>query len=94
MKCLEVGDKNLKIIQKVGVSWRDVAYALEFDDDLVKNIEHNTLNKDCVAACYETFRRWLRGEACQPLTWGRLIEALKDAERDTLARELEHMLTS
>ena len=66
LSCLNVGDKQLKKIQRVGVSWRKVAYALKFEGDLVNNIAHDTLNKGCEDSCHETFRRWLGGEACQP----------------------------
>ena len=46
----------------------------------------------CVKSCQEMLHRWLEGEACQPVTWGRLIEAIRDAELDTLARKIEELL--
>ena len=70
-----------------------MAYALEFRDELVDVIQHDTLQFGCEESCHETFRRWLSGEACQPITWERLIQALEDAEHSKLAAQLRQYFT-
>ena len=43
-------------------------------------------------SCQDMLRRWLDGEACQPVTWKRLVEAIRDIPRDRLATEIEELL--
>ena len=74
------------------MKWEDLALFLEFDYDVIKIIRDNNKRDTCVEACEEMLHRWLEGEACQPVTWGRLIEAIRDAELDTLARRIEELL--
>ena len=79
------------VIQKVASRWEDLALFLDFDYSLIKIIREDK-KQDCVKACQEMLHRWLEGEACRPITWGRLIEAMSDAEMDTFARNLEQLL--
>lgn len=87
---LNIGPESLRLIQKLSARWRNLAYALEFHDDVVDIIKHDTQQLGCEESCHQTFCRWLGGEGCQPITWGRLIEALRDAEHAELAAQLQH----
>lgn len=87
LQCLKVGKERLKIIQTVSSSWKNLAICLNFSDDVVQIIEHDHASR-CEQACLEVFRRWLNGEGCQDITWETLIEALVDADRDTLAKQV------
>ena len=73
--------------------WENLGLALEFDFDVIKSIEIDALCKT-EKCCRELLNRWLNGEACQPVTWKRLIEAISDAERGELASELEQLFSS
>ena len=92
LSCLKIDGERLKIIQKVGTNWKKVAFALKFEPGIVDTIECDAHYKT-EDACRKMFDRWLCEEACQPVTWERLKEALKDAERSMLARKLEAFLT-
>ena len=56
--------------------------------------ECDTANIGCQESCHEIFRRWLDGQGCQPITWEKLIEALKDAEKSCLAEQLQDFLAN
>lgn len=88
---LKVGDQRLKIIQEMAASWHKLATFLEFEDAIVQTIQRDKLGS-CEECCRETLRRWLREEACRPVTWERLIVALDDAEKGELAEQLQNHL--
>ena len=70
--------------------WKQFGYHFNFDDagDALDLIERNhPLN--AVACCTEMMREWLRGRGRQPATWATLIEMLKDAEYNVLAKDLK-----
>ena len=64
-----------------------VALALRFDYSVIRSIERDSLHVT-EDACEEMFERWLNGEACEPVTWERLVQALDEAEHATLARKV------
>ena len=70
-----------------------MALALEFDHHALGRIKYNTRNDDCVESCREVFSLWLDGEACQAVSWKRLIMALNVIEFGVLASELEQALS-
>ena len=84
--------EHFKVILKVAADWKKVAGLLGLPTEVVDIIQHDTANFGCERSCRETFRRWLGEKGCQPITWERLIEVLKDAERSELAKELENHL--
>lgn len=90
--CLTVGGKKLRLIESMGSDWKKMAYYLKFEDCVVENIQRDTVQFGCDESCRECFRRWLNGEACRPVTWERLIEALRDAKKDTLATRVTQFL--
>ncbi len=67
---------------------------LEFDHNVVRTIKQNNSGKDekIESSCQDMLGRWLDGKACQPVTWGRLVEAIRDIPRDMLATEIEDIL--
>ena len=89
---LKVGERKLALIGKVSPCWEEMAYHLGLSDHVVRIIKCDIVG--CEKSCRETFRRWLDGQGCQPVTWERLIEALKDAERNSLAERLQESLES
>ena len=92
---LKVGDQpHQKIIEKVGVQWEDLAYRLEFDRSVVATIKENFSGRDrrTERCCQDMLHRWLDGEACQPVTWGRLVQALRDINMGRLAGKIDSLL--
>ena len=92
MKVLAVGGEKVRVVQEVAVHWKDLAMALRFDYSLIKIIREDNKHDSCVEACEDMFHRWLEGEACQPVTWERLIEALKDIDQSTLGGTVHRLL--
>ena len=93
LEYLKVGNNQFKIINEICYKWKAMAYALEFHHNLVGRIEYDTQMKGCVESCREVFSLWLDGEACQPISWKRLITALNVIEFGTLASELHQSLS-
>ena len=87
---LRAGDKCLRIIAELGVDWEELALLLEFDHNVVETIKED--NRGVEKSCRDMLRRWLDGGACQPVTWERLVEAVRDIPRDRLATEIEELL--
>ena len=69
-----------------------MALALEFDHNEMR-IRFNTRKESCEEACRVIFSRWLNGKISQPVSWKRLIIALKDIEFGTLASNLDESLS-
>ena len=91
---LKVGDSRKRIIEEVGVDWEKLAYRLEFGHAVVRTIKENNSGKEerVESSCRDMLCRWLDGGACQPVTWERLVEAIRDIPRDTLATQVEELL--
>ena len=70
-----------------------MAFALKFHHNLVGRIEYDTKAKGCVESCREVFSLWLNKEACQPISWKRLITALYVIEFGNLACKLHQSLS-
>lgn len=81
----------MKIIQKLGVDWTKVASSLQFEYSVVSTIEFDYSHRT-EQACEQMFHRWLNGEACETITWERLIEAFYDSEHAVLADKVKKML--
>ena len=89
---MRAGDRKVKVVQNVAADWKKLGLALEFDHKVLRKIERDArfIAED---SCLELLSKWLDGEACQPVTWSRLIEAIKDAEHTKLATQLEQFFT-
>ena len=89
---LKVGSKHKRIIAELGVDWKMLALILQFDHNVIEAIKDDNrgINEKC---CQDMLRRWLDGEACQPVTWERLVEAIRDIPREKLATEIDQLLS-
>ena len=89
---MKAGGNQVKVLQTVAADWKKLGLALEFDRNVLKAIERNAhfIVED---SCLELLCRWLDGKACRPVTWSRLIEAIKDAQHSKLATQLEDFIT-
>ena len=77
----------------MGVDWKNLGLALMFDYDVIKAIERDS-HFQTEDSCRELLHRWLKGEACRPVTWKRLVEALTESHNAQLALDLKRLLTS
>ena len=94
LSLLKVNDKQKRIIPEIGVDWEKLALRLEFDHPVIETIKDNNSgrNERNEWSCQDMLRRWLDGGACRPVTWERLVEAIRDIPRDRLATEVEELL--
>ena len=75
------------------MDWTRLAcIGLEFDDSVIQTIEYDYPHMT-ERPCEEMFRRWLRGEGCQPVTWERLLEGINDSEYGELARKIRKLFS-
>ena len=90
--CLRLGDKQLKLVQSVAADWKQLGVMLELNYDVLQSIQKNNrfICEDC---CLEVLHKWLSGEGCQPITWERLVQALKDLGLTALAAQLHELLS-
>lgn len=91
LECLKIDGERVRIIQKIGIAWQRVALSLGFDHSVLDTIQYDHPHRT-EAACTEMLKRWLNREACEAITWQRLLEALEDAEHSELAKKLKQWL--
>ena len=91
---LKVGGRQKRIMLEVAADWEGLALLLEFDYSVIKLIRENNSGRDARTerCCQDMLCRWLDGEACQPVTWERLVEAIRDIPNDKLATEIQELL--
>ena len=75
---------------KLGVKYQTFAAQLLEDPTgaKVNSIEHKH-GRDSLRINTEVLQEWLRGQGRRPVSWGTLIEVLRDIELGTLARDIE-----
>ena len=81
---------KLKIIEELSPCWEKIASHLGLYH-LVPIIRCDYIRLGVEKCCRETFHRWLNGEGTQP-EWEVLIEALRDADKSTMANRLQRNL--
>ena len=68
---------NTIVVPNVSADWEEVAYALEYNIQIVRRIK-NTHNKDLTKCCKELFEDWLiTANGNKPKIWKTLVKALK-----------------
>ena len=71
------GETHFRLMERLQPLWRHLAIALKFPQHKIKTMEHND---DSV---FDLLNEWLHGanmeEDMRPVTWGTLIEALREA---------------
>ena len=68
------------VIPNVKASWKDIAYILKYDIQVVKAIGQNHQN-DVKECCQELFEDWLTTEhGVKPKTWSTMLTHLKEVE--------------
>ena len=81
---------KVNIPQEVGVKYQTFAAQLLEDPTGAKvNSKEHKHGRDSLRINTEVLQEWLRGQGRRPVSWGTLIEVLRDIELRTLAGDLE-----
>lgn len=86
--------EKIKVHEQIGIKYIDLGVFLLDDKNGVKvesiALKHNNnaenINKEILS-------KWLRGMGKQPVTWGTLIEVLRDIDLKSLANDIESGLS-
>ncbi len=52
----------------------------------------SSLRRRIERCCQDMLYRWLDGEACQPVTWERVVQAIREIDKGILAEEVDKLL--
>ena len=88
------GGSHINIIEKVGTKYNEFGVLL-LEDEMGSKVDtiESHYREDPERINHEIFRRWLRGEGKQPVTWKILIEVLHDSRLSYIAKEIEATFT-
>ena len=81
---------TVKIKEGVAAEWKELAIQLDFQPGTIKIIRKD--NDSCEDAFDDLMSRWLEGAGRQPVSWGTLLLALKEANFKTLASDVKGVL--
>ena len=94
MTALQGRTRDINIVEGIGAEWDKVGTALLDDKDgaIIPAIarEHGN-NADCINT--EILRRWIQGKGIPDRTWQGLLCVLRSVRRNTLADDVEDVLT-
>ncbi len=87
--------KRINIPQEIGVRYQKVGILL-LEDETGARIEAiaDQHRGNAERINMDVFQKWINGNGKQPITWGTLVEVLKDAEFNSLASDIEEVKTS
>ena len=84
--------KTLHVIQSAAPSWRKLALALHLSPPAVESIEISSFYQT-ERACETSLCRWMsEAPTGQPVCWATLLQALRDADLNSLATDLQLVL--
>ena len=82
-----MGDLNKIVIPKIKTEWEDVAFALHFKRQIVKDIK-NTYPESSKQCCREVLLKWLdEDDGIGPRTWNTLLEKIGEVEELSLVKK-------
>ena len=83
---------KVKIIETVAAIWTKVANLLDINSSIVHRLECD--HRRVADACQNMFKKRLDTEEFhEPLTWGMVIDVLKDCDLNVTAMELQTLLS-
>ena len=82
---------GVKVVQKLAADWEKLALALDFDHEIIREVERSQ-HFQVEGACRTILQRWLDGQGSQPATWDTLVKCLENIDHRTLARDLRKVL--
>ena len=87
--------RNLNLAEEIGVHYLNFGIQLLVDNtgaqtSAIERASHLVAEDiNC-----KIFKKWLEGNGRQPVTWGTLVQVLKDIELRALAQQIEESFTS
>ena len=84
-------DLNNKIAMKAGGNWRALLTNLGLDAATIEQFRQSN-SGDTAEVCFRGLTNWLGGNADKPVTWEKLLEALRDSSMVGIADDLEKEL--
>ena len=91
--------RDLKIIDKIALDWKNFGKKLYVPAETLKCIEMTCRYKGgfenfVMECCSEVMKVWLMGLGRLPVTWATFIEVLKESEYSELAKNVEEVVLS
>ena len=89
------GGESVNVIQELCAEWERIAVALDFPMSVIREIRQDN-PRSVYMQCVLMFGRWLEQPpvTSDPPTWRTLVSALRDADYQLMAVQLEKQLTS
>lgn len=91
LNVLKGNGQTVRVIDMAAAVWDKVADVLGFESYDISRIRTNN-PQQCELALRNVFVEWIQGKGRQPKTWLVLIEALKEAKLESVARKLKCVL--
>ena len=87
------GGRKIRIIVGVAYKWKELAVALDFDEQRIDRIDSESSRVD-EEACRQMFEEWLGedDELKEPVTWATLVQCLIDAGMIETADRLKEII--
>lgn len=82
---------TVKVIETAAGSWQKLAYSLHIAEARVGIIEKES-PQDPEKGCEKALCYWMNAATHKPVVWGTLVQALRDADLNTLATDIEEVL--
>lgn len=80
--------EKVQVIRRTASEWPKLAYILGIDYSVVKNIDYESRFKP-EKAWAEALHHWMEEQTRLPVNWRTFIEALEEAEFNSLAMDLK-----
>ena len=87
------GGRKIRIIEGVAYKWKELAVALDFDEERIDRIDSEA-SRVHEEACRQMFEEWLGedDELKEPVTWATLVQCLIDAGMIETADRLKEII--
>ena len=87
--------KNINIVQKTSTRYNQLGMHLLDDDngDIVDGLKERCFH-DPVETVTAVYKKWISGTGRKPVTWQTLVDVLRDIELNSVADDIEAVLSS
>ncbi len=86
---------KIEVIKSLASHWKQFGILFDFDTDgaQLDLIEYENGTQNPQKCCLAMVKYWMAGNGEQPATWRKLIELLRDHDKNVLAGQLEGELS-
>lgn len=90
---IRANQKTVRILEGSASKWDGIACRLYYEGNMISQIKTESQN-DGLRACQSVFSEWLDGKVGlrTPISWGTVVEVLKEAHLGQLAEDLAEVL--